>query len=233
MLLIDRKALFILSFLLSVMPTEAKLARAQFAVDCPATLATVNNGFLSDTVGEKVKEIYKNLNCRVKLVQVPGRRGIALFNIGRVNGEVMRLEKVEPLYSRDFVRSKIKLLNVHSSLWVHPNMIHNTEVPVGYTFGVIWQEKYVEGRRARKFNNNIELFSAYSSGETSSFLAADITVVRAINNEQLEPAPIRLKLILSAPLYHYLGSEFSPFMIRFSEYLEKNDPFTEIIKFQN
>ncbi len=233
MLLVDRKALFMLGFLLSVIPIEAKLARAQFAVDCPATLATVNNGFLSDTVGERIKEIYKDLNCRVMLVQVPGRRGIALFNIGQVNGEVMRLDKVEPLYSRNFIRSKVKLLDVHSSLWVHPDMIHSTEIPVGYTFGVIWQEKYVEGRRARKFNDNTELFSAYSSGEITSLLAADITVGRAIRNEQLKPAPIKLKLILSAPLYHYLGSEFSPFMIRFSDYLEKNEPFTEILKLQN
>ncbi|WP_419904742.1 hypothetical protein [Kiloniella sp.] len=172
MLAFNKIVIFLLGFLFSAIVVEVKHAKAQSGIDCPATLATVNNGFLSIMIGKTIQEIYKKLNCRVTLHEVPGRRGIALFNIGQVNGEVMRLDKVEPHYSREFVRSKVKLLEVKSSLWGRPDMKSEEEMLVGYTFGVIWQENYVEGKRARKFNNNEELFAAYSSGEISNFLAA-------------------------------------------------------------
>ncbi|WP_419904741.1 hypothetical protein [Kiloniella sp.] len=215
------------------MTIDAQVVEAQSEIDCPTTISTFDSGYLTEVVESTLKKIYEKLNCRVKFVPVPGRRGIALFNALQVNGEAMRLSKVEQLYTREYVRSHIPLLDLVSSLWVHPDHYSEGNRPIGYTLGIVWQEKYAENKRAKRYRGIDELINAYNRGKISGFLASDITVILAIQTGRVETDLIRKEVIFSAPIYHYLGDEFSPFMKRFSNYLKKNTPFKEIEDLQN
>ncbi|WP_419904297.1 hypothetical protein [Kiloniella sp.] len=203
----------------------------QTPADCPATLATIDKGSLSLLVVKTLGEIYQELGCRVRFMPYPGRRGIASFNNKQVNGEVMRIEKVERAYKRDFVRSSVPLMMLNSSLWQHPDSLAKADLPIGYTLGIIWQENYIKNKRGRKFSNAQELFRAYNSGELSGFLSADITVKIQVENGEIIPRPIQKQTVISAPLYHYLGQEFTPFMKRFSDLLQREDRFGYISEF--
>ncbi len=208
-------------------------ANSQISPDCPKTIATISKGILSPIVAKTMKELYRELDCQVELVALPGRRGIHYFNAKRVDGEVMRLEKAEATYYRKFVRSLSPLYSLTFSLWRNPNGGERADMPIGYTIGVIWQEDYMKDKTGRRFHDATSLFEAYNDGKISGFLAADISVRQLIDNGQLPNRPVKEKTVLAAPMYHYLGKEYSPFMERLSALIESRNPFAYVSSMQN
>ena len=201
--------------------------------NCPASVATIDKGILSPIVSKIMSNLYKELGCQMELLPLPGRRGILSFNAGQVDGEVIRLAKAEAAYKRKFVRSSEPLYNLTFSLWSHPEASLQGALPIGYTLGVLWQEDYMTGKRGRRFHSADKLFTEYNAGRLSGFLAADISVVQLIESGKIVPAPKKVITILTAPMYHYLGREFSPFMDRLTALIKVRNSFSAITELQN
>lgn len=201
--------------------------------ECPKSIATIAKGILSPIVARTMKELYGELDCPVQFVALPGRRGIHYFNAKRVDGEVMRLEKAEATYYRKFVRSSTPLYSLTFSLWRHPNGGEKPGMPIGYTMGVIWQEDYMKNKTGRRFHDAAGLFEAYNEGKLSGFLAADISVRQLIDNGTLNVRPEKQKTVLAAPMFHYLGKEFAPFMEKMNALILARNPFAYVSEMQN
>ena len=207
-------------------------ANSRMAPECPKTIATVAKGILSPIVAKTMKVLYGKLDCQVELVPLPGRRGILQFNAKRVDGEVMRLEKAEATYHRKFVRSSTPLYSLTFSLWRHPGGGDKPDMPIGYTMGVIWQEDYMKDKAGRRFQDAASLFEAYNAGKLSGFLAADISVRQLINDGKLSVSPVKGNTVLAAPMFHYLGKEFAPFMEKLSSLIQAQNPFAYVSEMQ-
>ena len=186
---------------------------SQAATKCPKSIAIVDDDFLSDKISKSVPNSYRKFGCDPEFVPVPGRRGIAMFNNGDVDGELMRIEKITPDYSRKFVRSTTPILTVKMALWGHPDVMARGELPTGYLHGIVWHERYVAKNpqlKVKKFYSRNSLFEAYNEGRLSGFIETDGIL------DKLKPAPVQKVLLNSFDLYHYLGIEFSEAMTKFS-----------------
>ena len=144
-----------------------------------------------------------------------------------MDGEVFRLKQAEKLYERPFVRSSAPLFILSNSLWLHPLDKDDDRKPIGYLLGVVWQENYMKTREGKAYHDSAKLVEAYNAGRLRGFLFADFSLENLIRRKALSPPPVRGKVLLEAPLYHYLLKELTPFMDRFSELL-KRDPFRDI-----
>ncbi|WP_421780854.1 hypothetical protein [Kiloniella litopenaei] len=196
--------------------------------DCPRKIASISESVLADTGERIIKEVYKALGCDVIVVALPGRRALAAFNNASFDGELYRVRIAESKYKRTFVRSDTPIFTVNHSLWSHPNQDLSSQLPVGYVRGVLWQEKYMDGRRGKIFNSVEDAFRAFDNGEVGAFLSSDFSVFSHLNQSGFQIIPRRLKKIKTAFLYHYLGSEFAPFMKRFSKYILLHSSFSEM-----
>ncbi|MEH6632841.1 MAG: hypothetical protein V7776_18645 [Halopseudomonas aestusnigri] len=204
----------------------SELTQAQ--VVCPKSVATVRDSVLAEANKAILQSVYKDLGCDILLDELPGRRGIASFNNHIVDGEMYRLEVAEPRYTREFVRSEVPLFQHSGSLWLHPDQALRENLPTGYTLGIVWHEQYMKGRRGRIFNTVEEIFNSYNNREIGSFVSSDFSVLNRISNGGFDVVPDQGEGIMSAPLYHYLGAEYSPFMKLFSDHLRKYSPFAHM-----
>jgi len=197
--------------------------------DCPAKISIVEKGVISPLIAKPLGQVYAELGCPLRLDPVPGLRGIAMFNNGLVDGEVMRLPKVEKAYKREFVRSATPMFSLSYSLWLHPNRAEKGALPIGYGFGVVWHEDYVKGKNVRKFHQAADQIRAYNAGFLSGILIADLSVFKLAAKGGIKPIPVRGEVVHSSPMYHYLGAEFSPFMDRFSKRIKADNPFNSVV----
>jgi len=218
--------LILLGVTLQSTPSSAEVA-------CPKNIATIDQGVLSPVVAKILQNLYLEIGCPMTLLALPGRRGIASFNSGSVDGEIMRLAKAEGAYEREFVRSQKPLFSLTYSLWHHPNRKEKERLKTGYTLGVVWQEDHMKDKRGERFHNGANLFKAYNAGRLSGFLSADMSVRKLVSEGALSPEPIKAQLILSAPMYHYLASEFAPFMTLLSAKILERKAFSHISEMQN
>ncbi|MBL6932414.1 MAG: hypothetical protein ISR45_05650 [Rhodospirillales bacterium] len=194
---------------------------------CPKTIAAIENDSLNSAAGKILKSLYTELGCSVEFVELPARRGIKHFNSAIVDGELFRLRQVESHYDRPFIRSEWPLFVLSNSLWVHPELKDSERFPIGYFLGVVWQENYMKNIEGKSFVDSKKIFETYNKGHLRGFLAADFSVAAMVKNNQLSPPPEREKVLLEAPLYHYLASEFAPIMKRLSDKL-KTLPFKNV-----
>lgn len=211
-------------FVLSVWSSGS--VRAQDAGVCPKTLAAISENYLSLTSKKILSAIYESLGCPVEVLDYPGRRGVFSFNSLQVDGEILRFEVVESLYTRRFVRSSRPLFFENGHLWLHPDVSLRETLPIGYLFGIVWHENYMKGRRGKVYNSSDDLLNAYQNGEIGSFLYTDFAMNIRVTAGKIQPVPEKGGRIIHAPFYHYLGAEFTPFMIRLSRYLDEHEPFS-------
>ncbi len=196
--------------------------------DCPKKIASIGESVLADTGERILKEVYQALGCEVVVEALPGRRALAAFNNSSVDGELYRLRIAESKYKRTFVRSETPIFTINNSLWVHPNKDLASRLPIGYVRGILWQEKYMDGRRGKIFNSVEDVFLAFDHGEVGAFLSTDFSVSSYQNQKGFQIIPARSEKINTASLYHYLGAEFSPFMERFSNFIATHSSFSEM-----
>jgi len=204
-------------------------AKSSFAseVECPKTVAFNANDGVSAATTKILESLYRELDCQTEFVGLPARRGIRNFNHGLVDGEVFRLRQVESLYDRPFVRSSLPLFMLSNSLWLNPTMTDDKRRPIGYVLGVVWQENYMKTHEGKIFHGSDQVLQAYNDGRVRGMLFADLTMEVVIRNKTLNPPPKKDTILLEAPLYHYLGKEFTPFMAQLSDLL-KSQPFKNI-----
>ncbi|WP_156176798.1 hypothetical protein [Kiloniella spongiae] len=196
--------------------------------DCPGKISSIGESVLADTGERILKGVYKALGCEVVVEALPGRRALAAFNNSSVDGELYRLRIAENKYKRPFVRSETPIFTVRNSLWTHPNNDLATKLPIGYVRGILWQEKYMDGRRGKIFNSVEDVFLAFDHGEVGAFLSADFSVSSYQAEKGFQTEPSRAEKINTASLYHYLGAEFTPFMKRFSKFISDHSSFSEM-----
>ncbi len=220
------KALTILALLtyLIVLPSPSTAAE-----DCPTKLAVISQSPIAEEITAILMRVYKSIGCTPKLTLTPGRRGIASFNAGVVEGEIFRLPVVEKLYQRKFVRSTSPLFLFKNYLWVHPDDRVRQHNPIGYVFGAIWQEDYANTHtNIRKFHNYTEMIGAYNRGNIGGFLSALQTGKIMIREKLLMPPPLAKEHISSEPIYHYLTHDLAPFMKHLSHEIKKQDAFSSL-----
>ncbi len=223
MMLFRLQTIPILAFLISLW---AGIAHASDS-ECPKTIAGIPNDALNMAATKVLQSLYVKLGCDVDFVKLPGRRGINHFNTGLIDGEVYRLRLAEAHYERPFIRSKQPLFVLANSLWVNPELKGNERHLIGYLLGVVWQENYMKTRGGRAFPDEIQMHDAYNKGTIKGFLASDFGTVARLKRNAFSPPPEREEVLLKAPLYHYLGEEFTPIMNRL-ERLLASDPFENI-----
>jgi len=203
-----------------------KLSHSQESVNCPRKVALLASETLTATTSETLKQIYKELGCHSEFIEVPGRRGIRSFNKHLVDGEFFRLKIAEKAYKREFVRSTTPLFTLYNSIWFHPDPVIREKYPQGYLLGIVWHEEYMKDRQGIAFHDAKSMFQTYSNGRLSGFLSSRQTVQAMVKSGKLSPTPIMEHVIISAPLYHYLGAEYASFMTQFSELIRVKDPFS-------
>ena len=146
------------------------------------------------------------------------------FNQGGVDGELMRVPVVEEHYYRTFVRSDKPVLVDRNSLWVHPDGDALARFPIAYQYGVSWQQQYIDQiPRTMRFYSNQDIFEAYKQQRVRGFLASDDVVEALVEAGELWPVPVAEDQVRTLELYHYLGREYSPFMKRLNNLLQKSE----------
>ena len=198
-------------------------------VQCPETLAIIQDNSLTEATFESFKGIYLQLGCKPKFRKLPGRRGIMYFNERRVDGEFFRLPLVEVQYSRPFIRSATPLFYISNTLWLHPEQKVRERLPLGYVLGVVWEEVYMENRDGVAFYSTFEVYDAYQRGLISGFFDSSNSANPQFDNFDLQPDPILGKYISKLPLFHYLGVEHAEFMEKVSELLKTENPYGRVI----
>jgi hypothetical protein len=197
-------------------------AHSKESYACPKRIASITEDVFNEKISTLLQKIYSELGCKTEFVTLPGKRGILEFNMGQIDGEVFRLKVVEKLYTRPFIKSASPLKYLNSSNWIRPS---NKSPILGYSIGIVWQENYMKDKRGVSFHNNYVMFQAYNNGTINGFLANDIIVRNAIQKGELKPTPIKKENLVSAPIHHYIGAEFSDFMAAFSAYIAQHKPF--------
>ena len=228
-----RRGLFSLFSTLAVLCGVSEATSAEIV--CPKTIAAIDQGVISPVVAKTLSSLYQELGCSPTVLPLPGRRGIASFNSGAVDGEVMRLEGVESSYTKAFIRSDQPMFSLSNSLWRHPNQNAKGMLKIGYILGVVWQENYMRDKldKGERFHNGESLLKAYNSGRLAGFLMADVSVKKVVKEGAISPKPVKEKVILAAPMYHYLAKEFAPFMKALTAKIAQKKPFSYIAEMQN
>ena len=219
-----RCVFFLVTFFLAGSP--GSLAGSEMG--CPQKIAHVEQDWLSAQGVSVLTKMYAELGCpKTEFIAFPGRRGIQSFNHGMVDGEVFRLQVVEPLYTRAFSRSSQPLFELTSSLWLHPTFSRERRPPIGYVLGIVWMEQRMQGQDGKAYHSEADMYEAYNKGHLSGFLATDVSVRNMIAEGKFAVSPKHGKTEHRVPLFHYLGKEFSPFMKKFSAMLKKQ-PFKHL-----
>ncbi len=211
-------------------PQFSSPSYGQTQVDCPKSLAALDSDNVTTEFVELFKKTYAGLGCPIELEPFPGRRGIVQFNHKKVDGELFRIAKVEPLYQRDFVRSEVPLFNMTNSLWVHPKPKANHNQKIGFVLGLIWQEKYRTDKTKKSYHNIEKMYEAYNAGNLAGMLSSNFYVRRDIKAGLFKIPPTIKEQVSTYPVYHYLGSEYAPFMAKFSTHLKNKKPFDAYVE---
>jgi hypothetical protein len=204
---------------------------AQPAGYCPKKIAIVQGDPLAIPAKDILRKIYKQMGCNVKILPLPGTRGILHFNKKRVDGELYRLPLAEKAYNREFIRSAHALLKLTYAIWENPASDMSDKKPLGYVRGIKWHEAYIQHnvlnvQKIAQFNTEEKMFEAFARGVLGSFLSEEQTVDLLLKNNKMHILP-RLKAVIETKgLYHYLGAEFSDFMTDFSAVIKKDNPFS-------
>jgi len=194
---------------------------------CPKKIAVIANDDITAASTKILETLYRELGCPAEFIALPARRGIRDFNHRLVDGELYRLRQAERLYDRPFARSQLPLFMLSNSLWRNPAVKEDGRHPIGYVLGVVWQENYMKTRKGKVFHDSDSLVRAYNEARVGGMLYADFAMAALVRDNHIYPEPVRGEVLLEAPLYHYLGKEFEPFMKRLSELL-KRQPFSNI-----
>lgn len=197
--------------------------------DCPDEIATISESVLALAGQKIIHSIYKELGCEIAFEPLPARRAFVAFNQYTVDGELYRL----PIIEKNIPGLLCVLMYLSLLLSTHygdiQSLILYPVCPLGIYGGILWQEEYMKGRRAKIFNSFEDLLTAFNNEEVGSFLSADFSISFYQNQKGFKVRPIKSKEIGKADLYHYLGAEFEPFMKRFSNFLVENPTFSEMI----
>lgn len=194
---------------------------------CPEKIAAID-GDMSRKAAGILATLYKKLGCPVKVMFLPGRRGLMQFNNAKVDGELNRHAIIESKYKRPFVRSAVPMLHMVNGLWSRPAPLGKRTKPIGYALGIAWQDEYAADRPNQKFiayRRAVQVIEAYNRGEIDKFVS--IKQVIAINRARgtISPVPVLEKRISRLPLHHYLDKKYAAFMADFSEALRRDNPF--------
>jgi len=216
--------------LLLLVSGTAGPARAEY---CPGKISAILGTPLSAAGALRLKQVYKRLGCTPEIVFLPGRRAVAQFNSGLVDGELYRLRLIEGKYHKLFVRSSVPLYKLVTALWAHPDPHIALAKPYGYVLGVGWQEKFVAtpvaGDRVHfiSYHDNDEVLNAYNRGAIGGFLAEKQQIDLRRRTRTMDPEPVLVKTIASLPLFHYLDRRYEKFMVDFSAEIRRDNPFRD------
>lgn len=199
------------------------LTTATASAYCPGPVAIVEDLSLNAVVVPLVKDIYRKLGCELTTAPYPGRRGVVAFNAHEVSGELFRLPMIEGSYEAQFVRSEQPVLVAQEAIWIHASRSLSTDSKIGYVIGRWWQEKHAEANVAQhryvKYSNSEDLWLDYERHLVDGFLANNILVETVLKRGIISEKPVMAQLIRTSRMYHYLDSEFAPFMSDFSDLL--------------
>jgi len=143
---------------------------------CPQRVAAFDGTIIPVEVIAVFKKMYSDLDCEPTYVPLPGRRGIIQFNHGKVDGEIFRTEKIEPLYTREFVKSAIPVFTISNSLWRNPSAKQSKKKKIGYVLGIVWQEKFKTVGVKKSYHNAEKMYEAYNSGLLTEFLSSNYSL---------------------------------------------------------
>lgn len=177
---------------------------------CPPRVAFVENSPGTVRLAETLKAVYARIGCPdVVFIGLPGRRGAVAFNMGEVQGELMRLPAIEADYTRAFIRVPNPVNHVTGRLWARqPEQTGSG--PLGFVLGVVWMEQHGQTRGGLGYHGQGEMFRAYAAGVIDRFLAEDHAVAEAVRDGRLAARPAYAGPdLVAAPLYHYLALEYA------------------------
>lgn len=200
------------------------------AAYCPQQVAVIENKVALQEVEQIIRKIYKDLHCDTRFKHMPAKRGVLAFNNMVVDGELVRLQAIESLYTRKVVRSD-PLVPVVLGLWGRKN---SADKVLGHVRGIAWQDARLDdfrqaGWRTRPFYKHEQMYAAYLRGLVAHFLSVDILKVEFFTRHAQDLA-IQKEIMLAPQSYHFLGVEYHEFMRDFNRYIRNNDPFKDLKK---
>lgn len=197
---------------------------------CPNNIAVIADARAYEDIVRVFKDVFRDLNCNTEFVAVPAKRGVYLFNQGKVDGELMRLPVIESKYTVPFIRSD-PYFRFKLALW---GAKFTKVTSLGYLRGLAWHEKFVsrfqkQGVSIHVFNSNEKMYRAFLRGRINGFLSAE-RMMRLFFEKRLLAGQVALKEVLLTPkVSMYLKPEFNEFVSDLNAYLRKNTPFEKLI----
>ena len=205
--------------------------RPAAALECPHSVAYIENNILAEAVLPLFQHIYSDLGCSATdMIALPAKRAIREFNRGYIDGEVYRLPVYEKRLKRDFIRSSVPIFTAENAVWHHPDPAVRAGFPLGYIRGVVFAEEYLANKKNRAFDSTAELADAYQRGKLSGFLLNDFVVGKLTASGLLVPEPVKGEFLAHSKFYHYLKKNYAPFMEAFSQHIKDYHPLSEIEK---
>jgi len=214
-------------FLFCIFALPAQAQRSQ----CPKMLGYQDDTPLVQTAKDILQSVYQQLGCEVRFSFLPTKRSLVYFNAGQVDGEFYRFPEIEPLYTRNFVRSAIPLVYLVRGIWGYPDKTRQQKKPLGYVKGYPWQDQYIQNNpeiHAIGYNTADGLNRAYNTGIIGSLLTNNLYAHHLSSTGVVEEKPVPLTVFKKRPFYHYLDARYAPFMERFSALLVRKNPFTTL-----
>lgn len=215
------KALAGLLFLVAAAPP----ATAGEALRCPRRLALLDDNAAGADQAERLKTLYVRIGCPpVTILPLPGRRGLAAFNNGDVDGEVIRLEIIETEYTRPFVRVRIPMTRVEGHFWARTAAYAGDLAAgrAGYILGLAWHEDAHDQYGGVGYHTQTDLLRAYNGGLINGFLMSNASLAQALRDGRLAARPAYAgPPIMTALLYHYLATDFAAAAAALAAAMEK------------
>lgn len=191
----------------------APLAVAGESLRCPQRLALLDDNAIGADQVERLKWLYARIGCPpATVIALPGRRGLASFNNGDVDGEVIRLAIVEAEYTRPFVRVRVPMARIEGRFWARMESYSGDLAAgrAGYILGLTWHEEARARYGGVGYHTQTDLLQAYRSGLINGFLMSNISMAQALQDGRLPARPAYAgPPIMTAALYHYLAADFA------------------------
>ncbi|WP_419799852.1 hypothetical protein [Terasakiella sp.] len=161
---------------------------------CPQKIGMMQGDPLAIPAKEILVKIYKKLGCNIKVVPLPGTRGILHFNKKLVDGELYRLSLAEKAYEQTFVRSLVPLFKLTNAIWENSDYNISNKKPLGYVKGIKWHEEYIlkhflDMQNIAQFYSEDKMYEAFNRGAIGGFLSEKQTVKLLMDDGRLSVSP--------------------------------------------
>ncbi|MDX1736762.1 MAG: hypothetical protein R3261_00900 [Alphaproteobacteria bacterium] len=196
------------------------------ASTCPIKVGFPEEIAAAASLKNEIKDLFKQINCDVNIVVLPGRRILRKLERGELDGDAIRFRSIEAHYSFPFVRTQNPIIhNIRLGIWASAEKPNTLPVgPIGYISGTQWHRDYLSSKSANtktaRFLNLEQMLSAYNNGRISHFLSSSLVMKHIMNAPTDKNKPIEISVIQKQNAYLYLNRKFTHIVNKIDEFIK-------------